>query len=92
MEEYFPNAEQYIPERWIKGDAQESHHHPYVVLPFGFGTRMCIGRKIVELEIQQLVIKVRSCLIAKRKLKYNSNSVSLFSWYKISKSNIITKT
>lgn len=58
LDEYFPNAKKFVPERWIKGDPEESHHHPYAVLPFGFGTRMCIGRRVAELEIQQLTIKV----------------------------------
>lgn len=58
LEENFVEPEKYIPERWIKGDAQESHHHPYTVLPFGFGTRMCMGRRLVELEMQLLTIKV----------------------------------
>lgn len=58
LEEYFPNAMEYIPERWIKGHPLESHHHPYTVLPFGFGTRMCIGRKLAEVEIGIITIKV----------------------------------
>ncbi len=58
LEEYFPRAKEFIPERWIKGDPQESHHHPYAVLPFGFGLRMCIGRRLAELEMWQLTIKV----------------------------------
>lgn len=58
MDEYFPNAQEFKPERWIKGDPEESHHHKYVVLPFGFGTRMCIGRRLAELEMWQLTTKV----------------------------------
>jgi len=58
MEEYFSNPKSYIPERWIKGDPHESHHHPYTLLPFGFGTRMCIGRRLAELEMWQLTAKV----------------------------------
>ena len=58
QDENFRNAQQYLPERWIKGDPLESHHHPYVVLPFGFGTRMCIGRRLAELEMWQLTAKV----------------------------------
>lgn len=57
-EEYFPQAEQFLPERWIKGHALESQTHPYVMLPFGFGTRMCIGRRIAELEMWQLTAKL----------------------------------
>lgn len=58
LEEFFPRPSEYIPERWIKGDPQESHHHPYTVLPFGHGTRMCIGRRLAELEMWQLTAKV----------------------------------
>ena len=60
LEELFPRPKEFIPERWIKGDPQESHHHPYTLLPFGFGTRMCIGRRIAELEMWQLTVKVYS--------------------------------
>ena len=63
LEEYFPNAQAFISERWIKGDPEESHHHPYTMLPFGFGTRMCIGRRIAELEMWQLTIKVNIMII-----------------------------
>ena len=68
LDEYFPNAKSFVPERWIKGDPQESHHHPYTLLPFGFGTRMCIGRRIAELEMWQLTIKV--FIIVNRELSY----------------------
>lgn len=60
MEEYFPRPLEFIPERWIKGDPQENskNYHPYTVLPFGFGPRMCIGRRIAELEMWQFITKV----------------------------------
>ena len=58
LEEFFPNAKEYIPERWIKGHPLESQHSPYALLPFGFGKRMCVGRRLAELEMEQLTIKV----------------------------------
>ena len=58
MEQYFPKPLEFIPERWIKGDPQESHHNPYTLLSFGHGTRMCIGRRLAELEMWQLTVKV----------------------------------
>lgn len=62
LEEYFPNPQKFIPERWIKGDSMESHHNPYAALPFGFGLRMCIGRRLAEMEMWQLTIKVTQLL------------------------------
>nr|QST15060.1 CYP362A7 protein [Diaphanosoma celebensis] len=56
-EKHFPKGQEYIPERWIKGNELESNANPYLMLPFGFGTRMCIGRRLAELEMWQLIAK-----------------------------------
>ena len=58
LDEFFPRPLEFIPERFVKGDPQESHHHPFTLLPFGFGKRMCIGRRLAELQMWQLTIKV----------------------------------
>jgi len=58
LEEYFPKPSEFLPERWIKGDPLESHHHPFTLLPFGFGTRMCVGRRLAEMEMWQFTTKV----------------------------------
>jgi cytochrome P450 len=59
MEKYYPEADKFIPERWLKNEAQYNKKtHPFVTMPFGFGPRMCIGRRFAELEIETLVTKV----------------------------------
>jgi cytochrome P450 len=58
QEEHYPKAREYIPERWIKGHDMESKAHKFVMLPFGFGPRMCIGRRLAEMEMWQLAAKV----------------------------------
>jgi len=58
LEKYYPQADKFIPERWIKEDPQYNKAHPFVTMPFGFGPRMCIGRRFAELEIETLVTKV----------------------------------
>jgi cytochrome P450 len=58
QEKNFPKPREFIPERWIKGHELESNAHPYVTLPFGFGRRMCIGRRLAEMEMWQLTAKV----------------------------------
>jgi cytochrome P450 len=64
QEKYFAQPQKYIPERWLKvtqGDSQETKMtHPFVFMPFGFGPRMCVGRRFAELEIETFLAKVSS--------------------------------
>uniref|UniRef100_A0A8C1MTE8 Cytochrome P450, family 24, subfamily A, polypeptide 1 n=1 Tax=Cyprinus carpio TaxID=7962 RepID=A0A8C1MTE8_CYPCA len=48
-EEYFDNGKQFRPERWIQ---EKSSINPFAHVPFGIGKRMCIGRRLAELQIQ----------------------------------------
>ncbi|XP_023211990.1 probable cytochrome P450 12a4, mitochondrial [Centruroides sculpturatus] len=55
QEQYFYQADKFIPERWLEDDKQ---HHPFLFLPFGFGKRMYIGRRIAEQEMLLLITKI----------------------------------
>ncbi|XP_078469815.1 1,25-dihydroxyvitamin D(3) 24-hydroxylase, mitochondrial [Lampetra fluviatilis] len=48
-EDYFPNAMSFRPERWLEDPPGTVK--PFSHIPFGFGPRMCIGRRLAELEI-----------------------------------------
>ncbi|XP_052749657.1 probable cytochrome P450 49a1 [Galleria mellonella] len=56
-EEYFTKASEFCPERWIQRTAGQNHH-PFASLPFGFGKRMCLGRRFAELEIHTVICKM----------------------------------
>ncbi|KAL1505574.1 hypothetical protein ABEB36_005109 [Hypothenemus hampei] len=58
QEEYFTRARDFIPERWLKNHMAFKEHHPFASLPFGFGKRMCLGKRFAELEIQTLIAKI----------------------------------
>ncbi|KAI5108738.1 cytochrome P450 27C1 [Silurus meridionalis] len=47
----FPDAEAFIPERWLRGGPLHSQHHPYSSIPFGVGVRACLGKRVAELEM-----------------------------------------
>lgn len=71
-EKQFKKADKFIPERWFKDntDPQCPHAkdaHAFAYLPFGFGSRMCVGRRFAELEIEVLV----SRMIREFKLEWN---------------------
>ncbi|XP_038218945.1 probable cytochrome P450 49a1 [Zerene cesonia] len=54
-EEYFTNAKEFEPERWLQ---RSSFKHPFASLPFGFGKRMCLGRRFAELEMHVMICKM----------------------------------
>ncbi|XP_073816990.1 cytochrome P450 CYP12A2 [Musca autumnalis] len=59
---HYPRATEYLPERWLRpsketeGSAECPHalkaSTPFNYLPFGFGSRSCIGRRIAEMEME----------------------------------------
>lgn len=55
-ERYFADPSEFIPERWLKSNKKQ--HHAFASLPFGYGRRMCLGRRFAELEIQTIIAKV----------------------------------
>ncbi|KAH8020706.1 hypothetical protein HPB51_002655 [Rhipicephalus microplus] len=56
LEKYFPQPEQFRPERWL-GEAR-GLIHPFSLLPFGHGARMCVGRRFAELELMTTAAKM----------------------------------
>ena len=57
-EEVFENAEAFKPERWLREKVLTEAVEAFSSIPFGFGTRMCIGRRIAELELHLLLARI----------------------------------
>ncbi|CAK9292450.1 unnamed protein product [Gordionus sp. m RMFG-2023] len=59
LPKYFKDHDKFIPERWLKHGIHKGFH-PYCVLPYGHGPRMCIGRRFAEQELNLGLIKVKN--------------------------------
>ena len=59
-EDFFPDARSFKPERWLRDerDAFPGVKSAFASLPFGFGTRMCVGRRVAELEMNLLLSRL----------------------------------
>lgn len=55
-DQYFYEPNKFIPERWLKDS--KKNVNPWVYLPFGYGVRSCIGRRLAIMEMEVLLYKV----------------------------------
>ncbi|XP_077291387.1 cytochrome P450 302a1, mitochondrial [Arctopsyche grandis] len=58
LDKYFERSTEYMPERWLRGDANYRQHHPFLSIPFGHGSRMCIARRLAEQNIHITILKL----------------------------------
>lgn len=71
-ESQYPNPDQYLPERWLTGEAAQGcpsakNAHRFVYMPFGFGPRSCVGKRFADLEVETLIVK----LLRNHKVEWN---------------------
>lgn len=57
-EKVFPSPHSFLPQRWLRGSEEKSRLHPFGSVPFGFGTRACLGRRVAELEMYLLLSRL----------------------------------
>lgn len=60
-ERYYRNAQEFMPDRWNRSTEQPTD--PFASLPFGYGKRGCIGRRLAEVQMYILLNKV-CCMLA----------------------------
>ncbi|XP_072144434.1 probable cytochrome P450 49a1 [Dermacentor andersoni] len=60
LEEHFTKPDSFLPERWLMSEEKCDQwvHQTTASLPFGAGRRPCLGRRISELEIINLLSKI----------------------------------
>ncbi|KAL8617548.1 hypothetical protein ACOMHN_055329 [Nucella lapillus] len=58
-DQYVKEADRFEPERWKRGNTDPlGDVHPFILMPFGFGPRSCLGRRFAEQEYSLGLIKI----------------------------------
>nr|QFF91472.1 25-hydroxyvitamin D-1 alpha hydroxylase 2 isoform 1 [Potamotrygon motoro]QFF91473.1 25-hydroxyvitamin D-1 alpha hydroxylase 2 isoform 2 [Potamotrygon motoro] len=54
----FVEPQRFQPERWLRDMTREKKPHPFASIPFGFGTRSCLGKRVAELEMYSVISRL----------------------------------
>ncbi|KAG0070742.1 hypothetical protein BGZ89_012568 [Linnemannia elongata] len=54
-DEYFPQANKFIPERWIPGESPFPPVQDFTFYPFSAGTRNCVGKNYAMMEMRLII-------------------------------------
>ncbi|XP_031438049.1 LOW QUALITY PROTEIN: cytochrome P450 [Clupea harengus] len=57
-ENVFPDPHAFLPQRWLRGADKQLNQHPFGSVPFGFGIRACLGRRVAELEMYLIMSRL----------------------------------
>ena len=71
--ENFRNADEFIPERWLRSNPESKTAHPFSSIPFGHGPRSCIGRRFALVQIYCLIIK----LLQRYRIEYHGEEIGV---------------
>ncbi|XP_037815908.1 cytochrome P450 CYP12A2-like isoform X2 [Lucilia sericata] len=94
---HYPSPNEFLPERWLRSDKETNESAkcphslkpstPFLHLPFGFGARSCIGRRIAEMELELGIAR----MVRNYQIEFNYSTENAFKSLLINVPNIPLK-
>ena len=69
----FTDPEKFLPERWLRGDPDQTNAHTFANIPFGYGPRICVGKRYAEMAVMDLAVK----MLQRFRMEYHHEKVGL---------------
>ncbi|XP_076619364.1 putative cytochrome P450 301a1, mitochondrial [Colletes latitarsis] len=73
LDKYFPRSKEFLPERWLDTNGHGVRHN-FASLPYGYGRRMCLGRRFADLEMLIVISKI----LQRYKLEYHHEKLEYY--------------
>uniref|UniRef100_A0A1I8Q7H4 Cytochrome P450 n=1 Tax=Stomoxys calcitrans TaxID=35570 RepID=A0A1I8Q7H4_STOCA len=93
-EKYFNRPKEFLPERWLRSNDGElsdgaslKHTNPFIFLPFGFGPRSCVGKRVVDVQLEITLANI----VRNFQMEYNYSTENAFNTYFMNTCNIPLK-
>jgi len=73
----FPSPDSFAPERWLKAEGEELKQMSAHMMPFGLGSRVCIGQNVAQMMMRMVLASLVRNFNIRTALETNERSMAM---------------